>query len=303
MKKILSLILCCFLTALAAGCGKTEDKPRETADISYEGARVSYLGPEGTYTQMACREFFGKAAGLDPYETVSDAVTALTEGRSDYAVIPQENTIGGAVVEYIDNVIDTEGISVRGEVVLTIDQDLLVMPGASLDGIKTVYSHKQGIAQSGPWLKANLPNAEVIEVSSTAEGARMVSEGKDPSCAAIAAEGCAEVYGLEILARSIQNNDNNRTRFYVLSTEAASTADSERIAFVASGPAECLPGLIAGIDRYNAKLITIHERPLKTDLGHYNYLVECEGLSYQALLRITKDSKLVIRFLGCFDVK
>ena len=131
----------------------------------------------------------------------------------------------------------------------------------------------------------------------------MVSEGKDPSCAAIAAEGCAEVYGLEILARSIQNNDNNRTRFYVLSTEAASTADSERIAFVASGPAECLPGLIAGINRYNAKLITIHERPLKTDLGHYNYLIECEGLSYQALLRITKDSKLDIRFLGCFDVK
>ena len=303
MKKLLSLLLCFSLITPVIGCSKTEEKTKETQPVSYAGARVSYLGPEGTYTQMACKRFFGDEGELNPYETVSNAVTALTKGESDYAVIPQENTIGGAVVEYIDNVIETDGISVKGEIVLPINQDLLVMPGTALSDIKTVYSHKQGIAQSAAWLKDNLPEAEVIEVSSTAEGAKMVAEGKDPSCAAIAAAGCAEVYGLEILAESIQNNDNNRTRFYVLTKDNPSTVDSERIAFVASGSAEYLPGLIAVIDSCKAKLITIHDRPLKTELGHYNYLIECEGLSYSDFLKITRDCKLDIRFLGCFEVK
>lgn len=301
MKKILPFILCSVMVLLA-GCSKTDNLPKPTEKISYKNAVISYLGPEGTYTQEACEKFFGGEGTLDPYETVNDAVNALTEGKSDYAVIPQENTIGGAVTDYVDTLIETPGVSVAGEVVLTIDQNLLVMPGTSLSSIKTVYSHKQGIAQAKQWLSENLPDAEVTEVSSTAEGARMVAEGKDPSCAAIASAGCADVYGLEVLASKIQNNDMNRTRFYVLSTAAASERDSMRTAFVVSGDSGYLPGLLADIDRCKATLVTIHDRPLKTELGKYYYLIECEGLSYSDYLRITKDSKMEARFLGCFEV-
>ena len=145
--------------------------------------------------------------------TVKDAVDALISGDSHYAVIPQENTIGGAVIDYVDTLIAYTDVSVVGEVELPINQNLLALPDAGLNDIKTVYSNSQGITQGKAWLEEHIPHAEVIEVSSTAEGAKMVSESQDPSCAAIASAACADVYGLQILGAAIQNSDSNKTQF------------------------------------------------------------------------------------------
>ncbi|MCR5204422.1 MAG: histidine-type phosphatase [Lachnospiraceae bacterium] len=269
---------------------------------------VAFLGPEGTYTQEACEKFFGNDDTLVPYKTVGDAVQALVDKRAKYAVIPQENTIGGAVVDYVDTLIAEPSVSVAGEVELTINQNLLAAPGTKLSDIKTVYSHKQGIAQGTEWLKKNLPNSEVIEVSSTAEGARLVSEankalsesGDKNTYAAIASAGCADVYGLEILAEGIQGNENNKTRFYVLSLDKPSTETKNRLAFIAKGSAKELPSLISGIEKQGMTLVTIHDRPLKTVLGEYYYLIECSDCSYESYLNISKNNKFEFRFLGCF---
>lgn len=294
--------------ALLIGCTdntapvmETEAALSEAVTINVEDARVSFLGPEGTYTQEACEAFFGGAGEYIPYETVPDAVEALINGESEFAVIPQENTIGGAVVDYIDVLTANPAVSVAGEVELTINQNLLVLPGTSIDEITTVYSHHQGIAQGSEWLEANLPGAEVIEVSSTAEGARMVSEGGDASCAAICSAGCAEVYGLEVLAASIQNNDNNRTRFYVLTCAEPETEGGERLAFTASGPASDLLCLMSALNDSGAVLVTIHDRPLKTRLGEYTYVIECTDLSYEEYYGITSESSMEFRFLGMFN--
>ena len=305
-----SLMAAALSAALFMGCAQTAEPVAETAtmqteadvaiSLNIEEARVSFLGPEGTYTQEACENFFGEGEFI-PYESVPDAVAALIDGESEFAVIPQENTIGGAVIDYVDVLIANPDVSVVGEVELTINQNLLVMPGASLDDITTVYSHRQGITQGQEWLDANLPNAEVIEVSSTAEGARMVAEGGDPSCAAICSAGCADVYGLEVLASAIQNNSNNRTRFYVLSCEEVLTNEARRLAFIAAGSASELPDLLESIDSAGATLITIHDRPLKTELGEYNYVIECEGLTYEEYCQIASDSTLEFRFLGSFN--
>lgn len=261
---------------------------------------VAFLGPEGTYTQEACEQFFGSDKTLLPYKTVAEAVDALAGGNAKYAVIPQENTIGGAVTDYIDTLIAQPEVSVIGEVELPISQNLLVLPGTTLKDIKTVYSHKQGIAQGAEWLKKNLPGAEVIEVSSTAEGARLISENKDGSCAAIASAGCADVYGLDILAPSIQNNNNNKTRFYVLSTDKPSTKKAERLAFIAEGSASDLPRLITAIKEQGMNLVTIHDRPLKTVLGEYSYLIECSDSEYSDYETITKNGSFSFRYLGSF---
>ena len=265
-------------------------------------AQISYLGPEGTYTQEACEVFFEGKGTLLPYETVPEAVQALTGHQTNYAVIPQENTIGGAVTDYVDTVISQTDISVIGEVELPISQNLLVCPGTELGGITTVYSHKQGIAQGKDWLAEHLPDAALVEVSSTAEGARMVAESKDPSVAAIASAGCADVYGLEILAPAIQKNDLNKTRFYVLSAEAPPIYRSERLAFVASGSAQALPALLTCMEAQDMTLVTIHDRPMKTELGEYHYLIECRG-SYESYTALTETPGFAFRFLGCFDVK
>ena len=304
MKKFCLLIVLAICISLV-GCGASNEDNTDgnVVQIDYSSAVVSYLGPEGTYTQEACQKFFDEQGTYVPYETVDDAVTALVDGKSEYAVIPQENTIGGPVTDYIDIVIARPEVTVVGEVELPISQNLLVRPGTQLGDIKKVYSHKQGILQGKDWLDENLPGVEIEEVSSTAEGAKLVSEGKDNSCAAICSVGCADVYGLEVLAESIQNNDSNKTRFYVLSTKDASTADSDRMAFVATGDATYLPDLMADIKAEDMTLVTVHDRPEKTELGQYNYLVECTGGDYKDYEKLTKDSKLSFRYLGSFSVK
>ena len=304
MKRLFSMMIALILVcAMLWGCATQPAGPLpDTEPVSYADAAVGYLGPEGTYTQEACWVFFDREGEYIPYPTVSDAVEALVDGQTDYAVIPQENTIGGAVIDYVDTLIAQTEVSVVGEVELPINQNLLVLPGAQLDEIKTVYSHKQGIAQGKDWLNEHLPEAEVVEVSSTAEGARMVSEGKDPSCAAIASAACADVYGLELKAEGIQNNSGNKTRFYVLSMDEPSTAPADRLAFIVSGDADSLPDLMAEMEKRDMTLIAIHDRPLKTELGEYYYLIECTGSckSYEAL---TKEADFTFRFLGSFPVR
>ena len=310
--RIACFALCVSLIMIycVSGCDRGDigfDDQTQTvsqADIKdYSSAKISYLGPKGTYTQEACEVFFEKDGEYLPYKTVPDAVKALTEGKSDYAVIPQENTIGGAVIDYLDTLIATENVSVVGEVELPITQNLLVLPETKLNDIKTVYSHKQGIAQGKEWLTENLPEANVIEVSSTAEGAKMVSESGDNTCAAIASAGCADVYSLKIIAAGIQNNDSNKTRFYVISKDPPSINTSDRFAFVASGKAEDLPLLMHDILNQELTLVAIHDRPLKTKLGEYNYLIECSGGSYRDYEALRKNSIFKFRFLGCFPVK
>lgn len=299
------IALTCMLMLSAAGCGRSVVITEQTdvqQVISAENAEVSYLGPEGTYTQEACGVFFESNGTYEPYSTVSDAVDALEAGNADYAVIPQENTIGGAVTDYVDIVLTHEDLYVVGEVELPINQNLLVIPGTELSEIKTVYSHKQGIAQGKDWLGKNLPDVEIVEVSSTAEGAKMVSESGDKTCAAIASAACVEVYGLEMLAEAIQENDSNKTRFYVLSKDNPMVAKAQRLAFVASGSAKDLPSLMNDINAQKMTLISIHDRPMKTELGEYRYLVECADCDYQNYLKLAEKSSMELRYLGSFDV-
>lgn len=306
MKKILSVltaILLCLSFSGCAGSSKNSGSQSAVSQVDYTSSKISYLGPAGTYTQEACERFFDGQGAYLPCETVNDAVKALVDKKSDYAVIPQENTIGGAVVDYIDALITQPEVSVAGEVELSISQNLLVVPGTSLNDIKTVYSHRQGIEQGRQWLEKNLPGAELVEVSSTARGAEMVSEGNDKSCAAVASAGCAQVYNLEILAAGIQNNDNNKTRFYVLSLKEPSKESSDRLAFTATGSASDLPKFLEKTEDLDITLVTIHDRPEKTELGSYCYVIECENCDYKTYLKLADNKDFELRYLGSFPLR
>lgn len=289
-------------SATAASSSSSNVSSQQQKDWSK--ARVSYLGPEGTYTQEACQLFFGGQGTYLPQEDVAASVKAVLDGTTDYAVIPQENTIGGPIAEYLDEVVTHDNIGIVGEVELPISQNLLTKPGADLAGIKTVYSHKQGIAQGSEWLKKNLHNAEVIEVASTAEGARMASEAQGNDCAAIGSSAAAGVYGLEVAADNIQMSSANKTRFYVLSTQEPSKEPASRMAFLASGKASDLGKLLEDVKSAGATVVTVHDRPRKTELGEYTYLVECSNMGFDAYDTLTKDNQaFVFRYLGSFDVR
>lgn len=313
---LLTLVVAAML--VLAGCGgapaatqkteaeeqaTTEQAETEQASPDYSKARVSYLGPEGTYTQEACGVFFDGKGTYLPQEDVAASVKALVDGQTDYAVIPQENAIGGPIAEYLDEVVGND-VCVVGEVELPISQNLLAKPGTELKDIRVVYSHKQGIAQGTEWLKEHLPNAEVTEVASTAEGARMAAEAESTDCAAIGSAAAAEVYGLEVVADNIQMSDTNKTRFYVLSTGEPAQEASDRLAFVASGDADDLAELLTSIEENNMEVVAVHDRPRKTELGSYTYVIECAGGDYTAFDAVAKaNDAFECRYLGTFSVR
>lgn len=296
----------CATAADASNPEETHASQAETAapQQDWSQAMVSYLGPEGTYTQEACGVFFGGQGTYLPQADVATSVQVMVDGQTNYAVIPQENAIGGPIAEYLDEVIGHSDVSVVGEVELPISQNLLAKPGIALEDVQTVYSHKQGIAQGKAWLEEHLPGAEVVEVSSTAEGARMAAEAEDGSCAAIGSRAAAEVYGLEVLADNIQMNDANKTRFYVLSTEEPAKEASDRMAFLALGDAEDLAELLTSVEAQGMEVIAVHDRPRKTELGSYTYLVECTGGGFDAFEAVEKaNAAFEYRYLGSYPVR
>ncbi|MDT8900790.1 prephenate dehydratase [Anaeroselena agilis] len=269
------------------------------------GAAVSYLGPAGTYTEEAAFLHFGQQETLVPAATVAESLAMLDRRECDYAVVPVENTIGGPVYRYIDLVVANKGLRVVGELNLPIRQTLLALPGAALSGVKTVMSHPQGIAQSREWLKKNLPDAKLVEVSSTAEAARKVAEMGDPSVAAIAASRTAAVYNLSILANDLQYTNTNVTRFWVVTLKKQAAPAKAKAAVVVSGPADKVPGLLYDLGRKGFKLTALHDRPAKTRLGEYVFVAEAAGGSADALEEVVAKhgGALEIRVLGLYETK
>lgn len=273
-----------------------------TAEIA-DVATVAYLGPAGTYTEEAAKLFFGGNDELMACETVKDALAAVRQEGAVYAVIPQENTIGGPVADYVDALLDATGVAVVGEVVLSIRQTLMGLPGTDLSHVKAVYSHKQGLTQSVAWLGEHLPNADIVEKASTAAAAREVAEGGDSSVVAIAAPGAAELYGLEVLRDNVSMSDDNATRFYVVSSKQNELEGYNRVMLVASKAADELPGMLEQVCQNGTELVCLHDRPSGSALGTYRYAVELKresGFTTGEIERLSAIAQVECR--GCFSL-
>ncbi|MBQ9503946.1 MAG: hypothetical protein IJU93_02955 [Lachnospiraceae bacterium] len=300
------LFIAFVLTACGSGPADSESSSvsAPTSARIIDEPQVSYLGPAGTYTEEAAKFFF-KDGDFRLRDTVTDAISDVVEGTANYAVIPQENTIGGAVTNYVDALIAEKEVYVIGEVILPINQTLMALPGASLEDIKTVCSHAQGIAQTVEWREEHLPNAVVQEMPSTAAAASYVAESGDKTIAAIAAPGAAELYGLSVLAENVQIVDTNKTRFYVLSASRLREEGKTQTnaVFVASCEANRIDDVIVEINRAGVELVAIHDRPEGSRLGNYNYIIEVTNKSGISDKLITKLEAIPeVRFLGSFNV-
>ena len=304
-KTLAALLMVCIIPAACcfsmAAFGSDSDSA-EAYTQSLDDVRISYLGPEGTYTEEDAQSFFS-AGTFQPKETVPEALADLTDGDADYAVIPQENTLGGAVTDYVDALIAETGVYVVGEVVLPINQTLMGLPDASIEDIQTVCSHAQGLKQSAEWRKEHLPDAVTEEMASTAAAASYVAESGDKTIAAIAAPGAAKLYGLSVLAENVQITDANKTRFYILSSSRLEEEGQTNAVLVASCEANRLDDIIVEIHNTGVELVTIHDRPEGSQLGVYNYIIEVEnesGMSGELIEKLENIPE--IHFLGSFNV-
>ncbi len=254
-----------------------------------EAVRVTYLGPEGTFSEQAVRQHFGRAVHAQPEPSVDEAFRRCEAGAAQFTVVPVENSTEGVVGRTLDLLLATR-LRICGEIELRVQQNLLA--NGSLKGIKRLYSHSQSLAQCAGWLAQHLPGVEQIPVASNAEAARRAA--KEKGAAALAGELAAERYGLDVLARSIEDAENNTTRFLVLGELDAAPTGRDRTSLVMS--ADNKPGavhaLLTPLAEHRVSMTRIESRPARSRsaLWEYMFFIDVEGHQKDAAVAKALDA-------------
>ncbi len=193
--------------------------------------RIAYQGEPGAFSEAAARQVNADAAFV-PCKTFEDVFAGVNAGSSDYGVLPIENSIGGSIHRNFDLLVE-HNLPIVGEVELPVVHHLLALPGGSLEKVTRVYSHPQALAQCDHFLRT-LSGVDIIATYDTAGSAKMIAEQKLADAAAIASARAAEVFGLMTLKSSIQDYDNNTTRFLVVGRQPISPAPPDKTSIVFS---------------------------------------------------------------------
>lgn len=181
---------------------------------------ISYQGEPGANSHILCAQAYPDWTSL-PCPSFEDAFAAVTDGRADRAMIPIENSIAGRVAD-IHHLIPTSSLHIVAEHFLPIHFQLMVLPGTPVEALKTVHSHVHALGQCRKIIRRL--GLKAIVAGDTAGAAREVAEARDPSRGALAPALAAEVYGLEIIARNVEDETHNTTRFVVFSPEPETPA-------------------------------------------------------------------------------
>ena len=237
--------------------------------------KIAYLGPEGTFTQSAALKHFGHSIITLPLGSISDVFQEVESGAAHYGVVPVENSTEGVINHTLDMFLRSP-LFICGEVGLRIHHHLLSME-ADTSTIKRVFSHQQSLAQCRSWLDRNLPDAEQITVGSNAEAAKLAA--KEPGSAAIAGEMAAELYRLKGLARNIEDEPDNTTRFLVIGRQKAlpSGDDKTSILCATRNVAGGLSALLAPLAEHGISMTRIESRPSRQGNWDYVFFIDIEG--------------------------
>src|SRR4051812_37772117 len=241
-----------------------------------EAIGVTYLGPQGTFSEQAVRQHFGRAVEAVAVPSVDEAFRRCESRAVQFTVVPVENSTEGVVGRTLDLLLTTP-LRICGEVELRVQQNFLAK--GELKDVRRVYSHAQSLGQCNAWLAQHLPSAERVPLSSNAEAAQRAAN--EPAAAAIAGEAAAERYGLKVLARAIEDAPNNTTRFLVLGEVDAAPTGGDRTSLVMS--AENKPGavhaLLTPLAEHRVSMTRIESRPAKSRsaLWEYMFFIDVEG--------------------------
>jgi prephenate dehydratase len=255
--------------------------------------RLGYLGPAGTFSEEAALSSPDAAgAQLVALPTVRDTILAVHHGQVDRAIVPIENSLEGPIGVTLDTLAEEHDVTIVGELVLAVSPCLIARTALDLESIERVVSHPQPLAQCAGFLRAHIPAAEVVPVASTAEAVRVVAAEPSP-WAALGTRRAAELYGATVLVQGVEDEPGNATRFVWLArtageddaaASASAAVDPARpaktsLAFWGSG--DDSPGwLVRCLSEFafrGVNLTKIESRPMRAQLGHYRFFVDCEG--------------------------
>jgi len=237
--------------------------------------RVVFLGPQYTFSHIAALQYFGQTAELSSTAAIEEIFSTVERGAADYGIVPIENSIQGVEARTLDCLFESN-LLVCAESYVPIHLHLLA--NCDLEQVQAVHSHPQPLGQCRRWLRANLPEAELVHESSTAAAAAAIIE--EPYHAAIAAAEAADAYGLQVLASDIEDQADNRTRFLVIGQHSASSSgrDKTSLVFTTEHQSGALYRALAPFGDHNINLTLIQSRPARGAVtGPYYFYVDFDG--------------------------
>ena len=273
---------------------------------------VAYLGPQGSFSEVAALRQFGHAVQLQPCASIDEVFREVEAGSADYGIVPVENSTEGAVNRTLDLLQETP-LHLSGEVALRIHHSLL-RKVEGFEGVRVIYSHAQSLAQCRNWLAIHLPGVSQVAVASNAEAARLAAE--DSSALAVAGETAAQHYHLYRLHDRIEDEPDNTTRFVVIATrDVAAPSGNDKTSLLLSRPNE--PGAIVSLlqpfSTHGISLTKLESRPARSLLGgfsrgtpiwEYVFFVDIEGhredAAVKAALQEVSAQASLMKVLGSY---
>ncbi len=287
-----------------------EDRPPEVRSVDLvsggKDKRIAFQGVPGAYSEKAIYAYFGEDVSSFPSESFRDVFERVLTGEAEYGVIPIENSLAGTINENFDLLLRYPDISVTGEYRLRIKHNLIGLPGSTLDDIREVYSHPQGLAQCAEFLEKH-PRMKGVPFYDTAGAVAFVAEKKDKSMAAIAGEEAAKAHGMEVIKAGLETNSRNYTKFYIIArNDDVSFSDPDRAVIVFSTqdkPGALLKCLNVLADR-NINMNKLESRPIHGKPWEYMFFLSLDIPSdpgviddaLEALKEYAKDIRLLGKY-------
>ena len=277
-----------------------------------QNIKVSFLGPEGSFTQEAANKHFGSAVEPVPVGSIGQVFREVENGKVDYGVVPIENSTEGVISYTLDRFMNSP-LKISGETALRIHQNLMLPPDLAEEDWKNVtriYSHQQSLAQCRQWLDLHLPQAERIPVSSNTEAAKRALQDAennvDGLTAAIAGKKASEVYGLSIVQNEIEDSDKNTTRFLVIGKQDVPPSGSDQTTLMIS--TDNRPGalyhLLTPLMENGLDMTRIESRPSQNENWEYYFFMDINGHQDDENLSIAlkqlEDEAELVRVLGSY---
>jgi chorismate mutase/prephenate dehydratase len=237
--------------------------------------RVAFLGPVGTFSEQALLKHFGSGVEAIPCPSIDEVFRAAEAGTADFGVVPVENSTEGAVSRTLDLFLRSP-LEISGEISMPIRQNLMTRSG-TMQGVRRIVSHAQSLAQCVGWLDRHQAGIERVPVASNAEAARLAS--LDDETAAIAGANAAARWDLRFVARNIQDEPNNRTRFAVIGHYRCAASGADQTSLILSVPdrAGAVHSLIEPLARHGVSMKRFESRPARQGHWEYHFYIDVIG--------------------------
>ena len=271
---------------------------------------IAFLGPHGTFTEEALRT----QADLDredllPLASVPDVIAAIEQGEADLGVVPIENSIEGSVTVTLDTLGFETDLLIQREIDIPISLALCAHGGTHLGAITRVVAHPMAAAECRLWLAEHMPGVEVRASNSNAEAVLNVARSQKKGLAAIGTVHAAEIYGLPVIAKEIEDHPENQTRFVLVGRGIPAPTGHDKTTIVCFQRADRPGSLLAILQEFAARsinLVKLESRPTKRNLGDYCFFIDCEGHISDELvadaLRNLVAKQADVKFLGSYPV-